>query len=97
MYKGIFEEHNFKITKYADFIITTEMEEEIMIVVDVLWKQRDMYLLAPVQNGQDIKVYVSQLNKPAVYNDTFYTTTGFKFKASKKSSYKIVYTERGNQ
>jgi hypothetical protein len=30
-----------------------------MIVVDVLWKQKDIYLLAPVKKYEDISIQVS--------------------------------------
>ena len=47
-----------KIVKYADLILTPEADEDIMITVDLLWRQKDLYLLAPVQKSEAVHVIV---------------------------------------
>ena len=68
-----------------------------MITVDLLWRQKDLYLLAPVQKSEAVHVIVQQLNRSNIHNDSFYTMTGFKFKAAANTSYKIVFSEAGKQ
>jgi len=31
----------------------------VMVTVDVLWKQKDLYLLAPVQKNEEVHLVVS--------------------------------------
>ncbi len=53
--RTVFEQLNVLVTKnYTEFLVIPEVEEEIRGTFDVFWKQKNVYLMANVQNKEDI-------------------------------------------
>lgn len=73
-----------------------EIEEEIKITVDVFWKQKNVYLLANVQDKEEVVVTVNSGTKTIVAQESFYTTTGIIFNAAPKHTYRLRVNNHGN-
>lgn len=78
-----------------EFYVIPDMEEEIRITFDVFWKQKNVYLLANVQNKEDIEVTVTDGVRNVIAQEVFYTTTGMKFNGVGKHTYRIRVSNRG--
>lgn len=96
LYNSSYSSYNFRLNGSSDFILKPEYDQEVKAVLDVYWRQNNVYLKAAVLTEERIGLKVQASDGRVVLSEYFYTGTGVRFGVEKGKTYKISLEESGN-